>query len=58
MEKIIKISDVTAVNPKHVVAVVFDKTTLKTKVVFPGMMSIESGKTFQETVDLLNMEDK
>ena len=53
----IKISDTTAVNPKHVIAVVFDPATLKTKVVFPIMASVLSDFTFEETCKLLNMEE-
>jgi hypothetical protein len=53
----IKISDTTAVNPKHVLAVIFDKTSLQTKVVFPGMASVLSDKSFQETIDILNLEE-
>lgn len=50
----IKISDEVAVNPKHILAVIFDKSTLKTKVVFPGMASVLSDKTFDETVKILS----
>ena len=54
----IKIHDDAAVNPKHILAVLFDKSTLKTKVVFPGGAAIESGKTFEETVALLNTKEE
>jgi hypothetical protein len=53
----LKISDVAAVNPKHVIAVIFDKSTLTTKVVLPGMASLPSDKSFSETVELLNLEE-
>ncbi len=54
----IKISDTTAVNPKHVLAVIFDTATLKTKVVFPGMASVLSDHTFEDTVAMLNTKEE
>jgi hypothetical protein len=53
----IKISDTTAVNTKHVIAVIFDKTSLQTKLVFMGGASVVSDKSFQETIDILNLEE-
>lgn len=50
----IKISEVAAVNPKHVIAVLFDKKSLQTVVVMPGMATIPSDHTFQETINLLS----
>jgi len=54
----IKISETVAVNPKSVVAVMFDTNTLKTKVVFPNMTNVLSDHTFEETVKLLNQKEK
>lgn len=54
----IKISDTTSVNPKHVLAVIFDKTNLQTKVVFPGMLSVVSDKSFSETIEILNLGEE
>lgn len=53
----IKISEDTAVNPKHVFAVMFDKNTLRTKVVFGNMTNVLSDKTFEETVKLLTIKE-
>lgn len=50
----IKISTNAAVNPKHVVAVMFDKTSLKTKVVLLGMQTLDSDHSFYDTVVILN----
>ena len=54
----IKISDDAAVNPKHIIAILFNKTNLKTMVVFPGGVSVESGKTFEETISLLTPKEE
>ena len=53
----IKISDVAAVNPKHVIAILFDKTSLQTRVVFPGGSTVPSDKSFAETVELLTINN-
>ena len=50
----IKISEIAAVNPRHVVAIIFDTVSLKTKVVLLGMQTLTSDYSFSETLSLLN----
>lgn len=59
----VKISDSCAVNPKHVMAVMFDSTKLQTVVVMIGMTSIKSDYSLYDTIEILkkgerNLEQK
>jgi len=54
MERQVEISNCASVNPRHVIAVLFDQKNLKTKIVLLGGGGIESDKTFKDTVKALN----
>lgn len=51
----VKISETSAVNPKHVLAILFNKENLKTIVVMLGNTTIPSDHTFADTVNMLTV---
>lgn len=56
MANLVKISEGAAVNPKHVLLILRDKGTLKTKVLLGGGVVVDSDHIFEKTVELLQVK--